>query len=108
MELSICQLLIIWYPNSCVEGSREYNNQIMQPIPPSQKGNRSKKQQSKQHGVTSNRNLIMQIFNRSPLFMAKICAVSSKLWQKLPQSMNELSWHKQITLYIRKQARKNI
>ena len=28
------------------------------------------------------------------LVMAKVHAVSSKLWQKLPQSINELLWHK--------------
>ena len=51
-----------------------------------EKENTKKKKQSKQHGVLSNRNFIMQIFNLSSL----IYAVKSKLWQKLPQSMNEL------------------
>ena len=46
---------------------------------------------NKQPRVTNNRNFIMQMFNSSSLtVMNKIHAVSSKLWQDLPQPINEL------------------
>ena len=49
------------------------------------------KKPNKQTRVTNNRNFIMQILHLSSLtVMVKIHAVSSKLWQELPQSIHEL------------------
>ena len=41
----------------------------------------------------------MQMFNFVFTVMAKVHAVSSKLWQSLTQSINELLWHENYLFY---------
>ena len=94
-----CQFVnnyIIWYQNSCMEGSG-----MMQPILCTR---RKRKTTNKQ---PNDRNFIMQMFKLSSLtVITKSHAVSSELWQELPQSINELFRHKHYLLY-QKESIKN-
>ena len=86
-----CQFVnnyIIWYQNSCMEGSG-----MMQPILCTR---RKRKPQTNNQIIETSSCKCSILYSLTVI--TKSHAVSSKLWQELPQSINELFWHKHYLL----------